>query len=65
MTAPSERPTWEARHVDRSQHAEEPSTVFRELGKVLVDHLQGGLEHGIKDGRDLGIETRLRSIAKR
>ena len=47
-------PTREAVEVDRSQQFEEASTMFRELGKVLVDHVERRLKHGIEDSRDLG-----------
>ena len=34
--------------------------MLRELGKVLIDHVQSRFENGIEDGRDLGCKKLLK-----
>jgi hypothetical protein len=45
--------TREAVHVDRSQKLEESNTMFRELRKVLVDHVERRLKDCLENRRDL------------
>lgn len=56
------RRTLETSQVDRPQKLEEANSVLRIFGKVLVDHAESRLEHGIKDRSDLRGEDRLKSI---
>jgi hypothetical protein len=53
------RPTWEALQVDGTQKIEELDSVFRELGEVLVDHLEGAFKHILHDERHLILHERL------
>lgn len=58
------RLTWEAVQVDCPQQFEEADTMFWELCKVLVDHVQGRLKHSVQYRRDLGREQRLNTEVK-
>ena len=49
----------EAVVVHGLEQEEEVGSVLRELLKVLVDHLQGALEDGIKDLGDLRCDASL------
>ena len=55
-----EKHTGEAVQVDGTQQLEEADTVFWEFCKVLVNHAERRLEHGIHDGWYLGGEQRLK-----
>lgn len=55
------RLTREAVQIDCSQQLEEADAVLWELGKVLVDHVQSRLEHGVENGGDLRGKYRLRN----
>ena len=52
----SKRHTWEAVQVDCPQKLKEPNTMFRELCKVLVDHVKRRLKDSFKNRRDLRCE---------
>jgi hypothetical protein len=45
--------TRETIQIDSTQEFEEPDTMFREFGKILIDHAQRGLEDRIQDSRYL------------
>lgn len=51
--------TREAVEIDDPKQFEEAGTMFWELGKVLIDHVQCWLEHCIEDSRHLRGEKRL------
>lgn len=54
--------TWEAVQVDCPQKLEESNTVFRELCKVLVDHVERWLKDSFKNRGDLWREQILNEI---
>jgi hypothetical protein len=45
--------TWETSTIDSSQQPKESTSMFRELGKVLVDHLKRRLKDSIENRSDL------------
>jgi hypothetical protein len=51
--------TWKATGINRSQHAEESTSMFWVFSKVFVDHLKGWFEHRVQDWCNLGVEHRL------
>jgi len=55
--------TWEAVQVNGPQQVKELDSVFGEFGKVLVDHVEGALEHILHDGRDLVLHERLVAVS--
>src|SRR5699024_6441584 len=55
--------TWEAVQVNGPQQVKELDSVFGVFGKVLVDHVEGALEHILHDGRDLVLHERLVAVS--
>lgn len=56
--------TWKAIQIDGPKKSKELHTMFRELGEILVDHLQGTFEDVLHYGRDLVLHESLQKSAR-